>query len=221
MSKPDCQRGYILDGFPRTIEQARALETFANIDFVLEIFLNEIVIVQTTVMRRNCSNCRKGYNLADIDLPGIRMTPLAPKVDGICDVCGGKLVQRADDKEEIIRKRLDIYHTTTAPLKDFYKEQGKLVTFEVKRGKKDWPLLRAVVNDKIKDIKEAKLGKRQAGKLSEKSKSASQTANSQSDVKLVAAPASSQGLLVSTDGFASVTNESNSAHFPPDGRSLL
>jgi len=103
-------------------------------------------------MRRNCANCRRGYNLADIDLPGIRMTPLAPKVPGVCDSCGGPLVQRADDKEDVIKRRLKIYHEATEPLKAYYQSQNKLVTFEVRRGKKDWPLLRAVVNERVKAI---------------------------------------------------------------------
>jgi len=113
ITKPDCAVGYILDGFPRTINQARKLE---NIDqnhreVVIEIYLPDQVVVDRLSARRICSNCGTIYNL----LSNI------PVSENVCDVCSGKLIRRDDDMPEVIQDRLKVYHEQTEPLVDYYK----------------------------------------------------------------------------------------------------
>ncbi|MBO5034829.1 MAG: adenylate kinase [Oscillospiraceae bacterium] len=117
VSRPDCQKGYILDGVPRTIAQAEALEAHGiRFDHVLSIESLDDTVIGRLTGRRVCPNCRAIYH--------IKGHPT--KVEGICDVCGTKVVQRADDTPETVRERLEVYHTLTAPLKDFYRERGLL-----------------------------------------------------------------------------------------------
>lgn len=113
----DCKKGYILDGFPRTIPQAEALDEFATIDAVVEIQSSDEIIVKRLTNRRNCGVCGKIYG---IDVP--------PKEGNVCDEDGSELCQRDDDKENVIRGRLATYNKQTAPLIKFYKSQEKLVT---------------------------------------------------------------------------------------------
>jgi len=115
--------GYILDGFPRTIAQANALskmlkELGGNIDCVLFFDLRDEEIVSRLSGRRTCRNCGAMYH--------IETNP--PKIDGICDKCGGDLYQRDDDRESIVWERLRVYRKNTMPLIDYYKNEGKLVT---------------------------------------------------------------------------------------------
>lgn len=117
LSQPDCERGYILDGMPRTIPQAQALlDQGVEIDRVVSIEIADDVIADRMTGRRVCEGCGSSYHV----------TANPPKTEGICNVCGGKLVTRKDDKPETVRHRLEVYHAETETLKDFYEKLGKL-----------------------------------------------------------------------------------------------
>jgi len=121
LKQDDTKDGYILDGFPRNIAQAEVLDRMLNdvgmpLDFALSIDAPREDLLKRLTGRRTCRNCQQMYN--------IYYSP--PKKDGICDKCGGELFQRDDDKEETIRKRLDVYDAQTSPLINYYKEKGIL-----------------------------------------------------------------------------------------------
>ncbi len=126
LSQEDCQHGYILDGFPRSLEQAEALEAMKEeingddaVDFRAIYFdLDQEVLISRIVNRRSCSVCGEIYN--------VKFHPT--KVEGVCDKCGGTLTQRKDDNEEIAKARFETYFRETAPLIDFYKNKGVLRT---------------------------------------------------------------------------------------------
>ena len=128
LKEDDCKNGFILDGFPRTIPQAQALEDMGiRIDKVVDIEVSDEAITKRMSGRRVCSQCANSYHLEY----------KKPKVDGICDACGGKLVQRKDDAPETVQARLKEYHEMTEPLKDFYKKLGKLVIVDGQEEVKD------------------------------------------------------------------------------------
>ena len=119
ISQPDCQKGYILDGFPRTIPQAEAMESMGiELDCALNISVEDEAIVERLSGRRECSVCAAPYH--------IKYNP--PAEEGKCDKCGGELITRSDDVPETIRQRLKVYHAQTEPLKRFYEEKGLLST---------------------------------------------------------------------------------------------
>ncbi len=128
LKEDDCKGGFILDGFPRTIPQAEALEKMGiEIDKVVDIEVPDEAITARLSGRRVCSKCANSYH----------MLYKKPKVDGICDACGGELVQRKDDAPETVQARLREYHEMTEPLKDFYSKLGKLVIVEGQEEVKD------------------------------------------------------------------------------------
>lgn len=118
LSEKDCENGYILDGFPRTIPQAQAMdEKGINLDYVVNLLVEDNVIVNRLGGRRECKKCAAPYH--------IEFNP--SRVAGVCDKCGGELITRADDVPETIMERLHVYHKQTEPLIEFYKEKGNLV----------------------------------------------------------------------------------------------
>lgn len=129
ISAPDCAQGFILDGFPRTLEQARALDRALGdrgqaVEMVVYIKVSTQELVRRLGGRFICRNCQTPYH--EVASP--------PKVPGVCDLCGGELYQRPDDSPETVRKRLEVYLAETAPLIDYYREVGKLVEVDGEGG---------------------------------------------------------------------------------------
>jgi len=138
LKEQDCEKGFILDGYPRTIPQADALATILDeidkpIDVVLNLEVPDEELVERISGRLMCNNCGASYHR--------NFNP--PKKEGVCDVCGGELSQRADDREEAVQNRLNVYKKQTQPLIDYYAKQGILVSLD---GTKD-------INEVFGDIK--------------------------------------------------------------------
>ena len=121
LSREDCKKGFILDGFPRTIYQAEALKSIAKIDVVINLVVDDDAIVKRVAGRRMC-RCGETYNVAFLN------------GSTTCAKCGGELYQRDDDKEETVKSRLEVYHKETAPLIDYYRKEGLLEDVDGSKG---------------------------------------------------------------------------------------
>ena len=132
LAEPDAQKGFILDGFPRTIPQAEALDRLLekkriSLNVVFLFNANKETILERLTGRRVCKKCGALYH--------IRYSP--PKIEGVCDKCGGELYQRDDDKEETILRRLDVYRNQTEPLIDHYRKKGILIELDANKDSKE------------------------------------------------------------------------------------
>lgn len=125
LSEADCQKGFVLDGYPRTLKQGQELDLLLKklnikIDAVINLVVEEEILIKRILGRRVCGVCGAGYHIDS----------LKPKVEGICDVCGGKLTLRKDDTYETIKNRIAVYEIKTRPLVDYYKKQNLLVELD-------------------------------------------------------------------------------------------
>ena len=148
--------GLILDGVPRTVKQAEMLNEFVEIDLIFNFVNREDILIQKLCGRRVCPDCNKNFNIADVNTDGYVMAPLLPKGDDptMCDAHGDEQVQlimREDDKEDIIRSRLETYTNETLPILDFYSDNTAtpVIEFEAKRGKKDYPTIKEMLEEKL------------------------------------------------------------------------
>lgn len=144
LNQPDCSKGFLLDGFPRNVAQACALDKILQsmhikLDGVIDIEVNDEILLERITNRRVCSQCGETYHL--IFYP--------PKKEDICDICGGKIYQRSDDTMEIARNRIKVYHEQTKPLIYYYRSQGLLIAVngdqEIHKVLRD--IIRGVCND--------------------------------------------------------------------------
>lgn len=139
IEKLDAKKGFILDGFPRTLPQVKTLEKITKIDAIINIIAPEEILVEKISARRICKNtkCDGNYNIANIKktINGIDyiLPPLLPEKPGICDKCGSKLYQRKDDKPEVIKERLRVYEKQSNPVIDYYKGRIPFVNVHMNR----------------------------------------------------------------------------------------
>ena len=117
LQKDDCNGGFVLDGFPRTIGQADSLAKFSSIDAVINLTVKDEQVIDRLSGRRLCKNCGQGYHIETVK----------PEKEGICDKCGEELIIRPDDAPEAIKNRLSVYYESTAPLIDYYKAKDKII----------------------------------------------------------------------------------------------
>ena len=144
IAKIKNKKGFLFDGYPRTIKQAKALETIAKIDVIIQLLVPDWIIIERLSTRRICKNCGEVYNIRY----------LKPKKDMTCDKCGGPLYQRPDDTPEVIKKRIEVYEQQTQPILQYYREKSVPFT-EVKCEKLETPP-EVIVEEILKGLK--KLG---------------------------------------------------------------
>lgn len=145
IAKIKNKKGFLFDGYPRTIEQAKALETIAKIDVIIQLLVPDWIIIERLSTRRICKNCGEVYNIRY----------LKPKRDMICDKCGGPLYQRPDDTPEVIKKRIEVYEQQTRPILQYYKEKN-VPFIEFKTESLEMPP-EVAVEEILKDLKKFKL----------------------------------------------------------------
>ena len=145
IAKIKNKKGFLFDGYPRTIEQAKALLTIAKIDVIIQLVVPDWIIIERLSTRRICKNCGEVYNIRY----------LKPKRDMMCDKCGGPLYQRPDDTPEVIKKRIEVYEQQTQPILQYYKEKGVPFT-EVKCEKLETPP-EVIVEEILKGLKKLRL----------------------------------------------------------------
>ena len=120
IEKPEARKGFIVDGFPRTLEQAKAMIKAVDIDVIINLILPEKILIEKISARRICKKCGEIYNIADIHetIDGVEyiLPPMSPKKSGVCDKCSGPLYQRDDDKPEVVKDRMEVYEKQTAPV---------------------------------------------------------------------------------------------------------
>lgn len=139
LKEPDTKKGFILDGFPRTIPQAKALEKMVKIDAAINILAHKEILIEKAAARRICKNpeCDGNYNIADIHrtIDGIEyiLPPLLPKKDMICDKCGSELYQKEDDKPEIIKRRLEQDEKLLKPVIEYFKNKIPFINIYMNR----------------------------------------------------------------------------------------
>ncbi len=114
LKEPDCKNGFVLEGFPRSIRQAKALDEFTEIDFFIYVSVPEWLAVKRLTSRLTCRDCKRSYNLISFK----------PKKEGLCDFCGGELIRRGDDNPESIKKRFREFEEKTKPVLEYYKKKG-------------------------------------------------------------------------------------------------